>query len=237
MNRNEALRAFQDRLNRIGLYPEKGDGLWGPMTEAAFDQAISTLEKRAGIEPPRYPNLPLSYGWLSDLSPLPLTVQAALVLLGTKEIPGRANSPKIMSWAAEVGLTPASYPSDEVAWCGLAVAVILKRAGKPIDMVGNILGARQWLKFGERAETPSLGDVLVFWRGSPNDWRGHVGIYIAEDDDAYHVAGGNQSNAFNIMRLHKSRLLEARRPIYRSKPSTVRPYLVEARGGLSRNEA
>lgn len=231
------LRPVQDRLQRLGFYPSQGDGQWGPQTEAALNQALTLLEKAKGIEPPRHPNLPAAYRWLLNLSPLPQTTVAAIGLLGTKEIAGRAHSPVIMAMAAEVGLTGAQYPDDETAWCGLAAAVIAKRANKDFTPVGNVLGSRNWLKFGEAADVPSLGDFMVFWRGSRDGWQGHIAQYIAEDDEAYHVAGGNQSNAFNIMRLAKNRLLGARRPVYRSKPPTVKPYRVAATGVMSRNEA
>lgn len=234
---NTALRAFQDRLKVLGFYPTNGDGEWGQLTEAAFNAVIAQAEKAKGIVPPIYGNLPAAYSWLNHIAGLPKTTAATLSLLGTKEIVGRDNSPVIMSMAAEVGLSPAQYPNDETAWCGLAAAVIALRAGKSIDKVGNILGARAWLEFGEEAATPSLGDFLVFWRGSRAGWQGHVGQYIAEDDDAYHVGGGNQSNAFTIARISKDRLLQARRPIYATKPPSVKPYKVAAAGALSRNEA
>lgn len=233
---NTALRAFQDRLNALGFYPTAGDGEWGQLTEAAFNGIIAQAEKAKGILPPVYGNLPAAYAWLNKMS-LPKTTAAALSLLGTKEIVGKANSPIIMAMAAEVGLTPAQYPNDETAWCGLAAAVIALRAGKSVDAVGNILGSRAWVKFGEHADVPSLGDFLVFWRGSRDGWQGHIGQYIAEDATAYHVAGGNQSNAFTIARVAKDRFLEARRPIYATKPLSVKPYQVAATGGLSRNEA
>jgi uncharacterized protein (TIGR02594 family) len=231
------LRAFQDRLHRLGLYPAPGDGEDGPMTEAAFDAVIAQAEARLGIKPPAFPHLPAAYAWLNAVSPLPRDVAVALAMIGTKEIVGKANSPVIMAWAAEAGLTPAQYPNDETAWCGLAVAVVMKRAGKPIDAVGNILSSRAWIRFGVASPTPGLGDVLVFWRGSPDGWQGHVGIYIGEDATAYHVAGGNQSNAFTIARVAKSRLVGARRPIYRNAPPTAKPYRIAATGALSRNEA
>ncbi|MEO9514281.1 MAG: hypothetical protein ABJH45_15080 [Paracoccaceae bacterium] len=76
---------------------------------------------------------------------------------------------------------------------------------------GNPLGARQWTNYG-RMVKPQLGSLLVFWRTSPSSWKGHVGFYWAEDETHYHCLGGNQTNAVNIKRMAKSRLLEARWP-------------------------
>jgi len=57
-----------------------------------------------------------------------------------------------------------------------------------------------------------LGAVMVFWRGSPNGWKGHVGFYWAQDNDAYHIIGGNQANSVSVTRIAKTRLLSARWP-------------------------
>jgi hypothetical protein len=83
------------------------------------------------------------------------------------------------------------------------------------------LGARQWLGFGTDVP-PQLGAVLVFWRGSRDGWTGHVGFYWGEDDSAFHVLGGNQSDAVTITRIEKARLLGARWPKGIAAPGTLR---------------
>jgi uncharacterized protein (TIGR02594 family) len=134
-----------------------------------------------------------------------------------------------MGWAREVGLDT-SYSDDSVPWCGLFAAVVAKRAGKGV--VDAPLWARNWAKFGSIAGTPSLGDILVFVR----DGGGHVGFYVAEDESAYHVLGGNQSDAVTITRIAKNRCIAARRPVYINKPESVKPYWIKADGALSTNE-
>ena len=137
-----------------------------------------------------------------------------------------------MGWAKEVGLD-GIYSNDEIPWCGLFAAIIAKRATWPV--VKDPLWARNWLKWGKPVATPMLGDVLVFERGS----GGHVGLYVGEDSGAYHVLGGNQSNAVTIARLDKGRLLGARRPAWRiAQPPNVRVVPLSSAGApLSRNEA
>jgi hypothetical protein len=80
------------------------------------------------------------------------------------------------------------------------------------------------------------GAVLVFWRGSKSGTLGHVGFYQGEDDEAYHVLGGNQSNKVNTARVGKDRLLDARWP---HSAASLRGSKVIAKGsgGLSHNEA
>lgn len=172
----------------------------------------------------------MKYDWLLDLDPLPKTVTEGLKLLGTLEVRGKESSAEILKWAREVGLQK-NYSDDSIPWCGLFAAIVAKRAGK--EVVENPLWARNWSNFGKVSPTPSLGDILVFVR----DGGGHVGFYIAEDEKAYHVLGGNQSDAVTITRIAKVRCIAARRPIYNVQPKTVKPYFVKAEGTLSSNEA
>lgn len=99
----------------------------------------------------------------------------------------------------------------EVAWCGAFVATCMRKYDPDINLPENPLGARQWNTFGKSC-SPVFGSILVFWRGSPSGWKGHVGFYHAEDSGAYHVLGGNQSNAVTVTRIAKNRLLGARWP-------------------------
>jgi uncharacterized protein (TIGR02594 family) len=168
------------------------------------------------------------YNWLSNLS-LPKTILEGVKLLGTVETPGPRSNKIILDWAKEVGVSK-SYSDDSIPWCGLFAAVVVKRAGK--DVVENPLWARNWSNFGTVSSTPGLGDVLVFVRNG----GGHVGFYVAEDSTAYHVLGGNQSDAVTITRIVKTRCIGARRPFYTNKPDSVKPYVVRSTGKLSENE-
>ena len=175
------------------------------------------------------PSLEHQYGWLPACNP-PRVIQEALALYGTREIEGEKHNPVILDWAREVGIK--GYNADEVPWCGLFAAVVVKRAG--FAVVAGPLWARGWAAFGQAADRASLGDVLVFARGS----GGHVGFYVAEDAKAYHVLGGNQGNAVSITRISKDRLIATRRPLWKvSQPASVKPRWVEATGALSRDEA
>lgn len=177
------------------------------------------------------PKLPAAYAWLAREAG-PRVIVEALALFGTKEVPGAASNPAILSWAKEVGVAGA-YTNDGIAWCGLFAAVVAKRAG--FEPVADPLWARNWLRFGTKAATPALGDVLVFSRPGGG---GHVGFYVGEDATAFHVLGGNQSDTVKVSRLEKGRLLGARRCPWRlAQPAGVRPVRLAAGGALSQNEA
>lgn len=175
-------------------------------------------------------SLPAAYAWLNGLFPLPRMTAEALKVYGVKEGVGDADNPEILAWAKEVGLESV-YRHDATAWCGLFAALIAKRAGKTV--VNGPLWALNWARFGVPSPAPALGDVLVFVRPG----GGHVGLYVAEDASAYHVLGGNTSDAVSIARIAKERLKAARRPVYSVQPATVKPYHVAATGALSTNEA
>lgn len=175
--------------------------------------------------------LPPAYGWIDDLRPLPRMLQEARKLFGTKEVAGSANSPVILGWAKEVGLAK-SYTDDAIPWCGLFMAVVAKRAGKPV-MEGP-LWARNWAAFGQAADEAQLGDVLVFRR---SESAGHVGLYVGEDYGAFHVLGGNQSDGVTITRIARDRCIAVRRPVYKTVPATATPIQLAANGALSTNEA
>lgn len=181
------------------------------------------------------PALPAAYAWLTALKPLPRTIAEALGLLGTLEVPGAGSNPTIMGWRDELGaagIVVAGYTDDTMPWCGLFAAIVALRAGKPVP--AGPLWARNWAKFGARCARPALGDVLVFERPGGG---GHVGFYVAEDDAAYHVLGGNQGDAVSIVRIAKARCIAVRRPPYQAPPASMRPHLVARGGALSTNEA
>jgi uncharacterized protein (TIGR02594 family) len=170
------------------------------------------------------------YKWLLD-EPGPKMLKEAIRLYGTKEMNGAGDNPEILAWAKETGLHKV-YSADSIAWCGLFMAVVAKRADKKIPP--DPLWARNWKLFGQGVTEPGLGDILVFQRAQ----GGHVGLYVGEDETAYHVLGGNQSDAVTITRIAKSRCIATRRPVWKTaEPENVRKIELQADGELSINEA
>lgn len=171
------------------------------------------------------------YRWLAEKAG-PKMIVEALKLYGTIEAPGdKFNNPTIIKWANEVGGKVSDvFKADSIPWCGLFMAVVAKRAGKEVPR--DPLWALNWGTFGRATDCPMLGDVLVFTRNG----GGHVGLYVGEDNSAYHVLGGNQADAVNIKRFERSRLYTARRPIYQNQPVEVQKIMLPANGDLSKNE-
>lgn len=93
----------------------------------------------------------------------------------------------------------------KIPWCGDFVETCIAVALPDEALPSNPYAAINWLKFGIACK-PQPGAILVFWRGSPSGWQGHVGFYVGEDATHFHVLGGNQSNAVTITRVGKNRL-------------------------------
>lgn len=172
----------------------------------------------------------------------PSWLKAASALIGTREAAGAANNPTIIGWGKRLGtkILGIAYNADSTPWCGLFVAHCLAEGG--IDLAAEgfnkmriAVRAKAWATWGANLRTDRLapGAILVFDRSG----GGHVGFYVGEDDRYYHVLGGNQSDAVNIMRLEKSRLIASRWP--KDVPVIGRPVRMTARPGVpvSRNEA
>lgn len=118
------------------------------------------------------------------------------------------HNPKVIKYFAEVGHD--WVKDDETAWCAAFVGAMLKRAGMPHT---GKLNARSYLDWGEPValEDAEKGDVVVFSRGNPNGWQGHVAFFHKDAGSSLEVLGGNQRNQVNISKYPKSRLLGIRR--------------------------
>ncbi|MYZ50401.1 TIGR02594 family protein [Propylenella binzhouense] len=222
---------IQRRLAALGYDPGPLDGIRGRLTIAAVKRFQTDRGLLAdGIAGPLT---------IAALFPEPAGASAQALpwyaeaerLMGTREIAGRQHNPAIIGWARRLGL---GYRDDETPWCGLFVAHCIAAALPDEALPANPLGARNWLRFGAAAPAQK-GAVLVFSRPG-SSWSGHVGFHAGEDATAFHVLGGNQSNAVNVARIARSRLLGARWP---RSAAFARSETMRAAGGgvLSANEA
>lgn len=225
---------IQQALMARGFDPGVIDGVWGRRTANAVRafQASRALVVDGVVGPITAKALGLTDDHKNPLIDVSLVwFQEAWRLQGTKEAPGAADNPTILQWADDQGIP---YGSDDIPWCGLFVAHCIGSTLTQEPLPTNPLGARAWQKFGAPT-TGQPGAVAVFWRGKPNGWHGHVGFYLGEDAAAYHVLGGNQSDAVNVARIAKDRLLEFRWP-GTMPPGRGKPVKLTETGKLSTKE-
>lgn len=164
----------------------------------------------------------------------PAWLSAARAKLGTREAAGAANSPTILGWAKRLGAKVLGmiYNADSVPWCGVFVAQCMAEAG--IASPPFAVRAMSWAEWGAnlRPEKLAPGVVLVFERPG----GGHVGFYIGEDAETYHVLGGNQGDSVSVARVAKDRCVARRWPT--GRPVIGGPVRVATSAApVSKNEA
>jgi uncharacterized protein (TIGR02594 family) len=115
--------------------------------------------------------------------------------LGTEEIVGVENNPEVLKYAEDTGIK--GITNDEIPWCSTFVNWVSWKAGLQISGKAN---ARSWLNVGTKVISPEPGDVVVFWRDSPESWKGHVGFFLGVSPDRKRVycIGGNQGNRVSV---------------------------------------
>lgn len=137
--------------------------------------------------------------------------------IGTKEVPGGADNPTVMSWLK----LDNSWPDhDEVPNCSAFVNYIAWLLRLPRS---KSLAARSWLGVGEAIDVtvaePGF-DVVVFKRGADPqpgpevlNAPGHVGWYAGREADNGRilVLGANQNDSVNVAPFVAFKVLGIRR--------------------------
>lgn len=206
------VRARQARLAELGFDPGPIDGIDGPQTQAA----TIAFKKSVGLRPRAYVG-PITWAALMEDAPdseIPWMSEAIRV----KGLHEARNRSQLVRWFDK---SVSWFDPREVAWCGAFVATVMRKWKSGITIPENPLGARNWASFGKSCK-PQLGAVMVFWRVYPKSWKGHVALYWGEDENAYHILGGNQSDAVTVTRISKDRFIDARWPHHTPQPGIIK---------------
>lgn len=195
----------------IGPKPHTIDGIQGDVDLNVFDGTETDLRNQwtglnSGVPENKDENVPVvSVGEnvISNTNDLPW-MDVAKKLIGTNEEPGSGDNPDIIRWARDLGLIN-DYNHDSIPWCGLFAAHVVSEAG--FDVPDAPLWALSWKNWGVRSDE-AYGALVVFKRTG----GGHVGFLVGQDDDNYHVLGGNQSDTVSITKIDKYRCVGIRWP-------------------------
>jgi uncharacterized protein (TIGR02594 family) len=126
--------------------------------------------------------------------------------LGTREVSGPQSNPEIEKYHDSVA---PDGTDDDVAWCSSLVNWLFEHVGiKGADS----RAARKWLGWGVELSEPAYGCVCVLWRGAPDSWKGHVGIFLGFIEGDVAMWGGNQRNEVSVRRYPKAKVLGYRWP-------------------------
>ncbi len=128
--------------------------------------------------------------------------------LGTEEIAGDEHNPEVLKYAKDTKIN--GITSDEIAWCSTFVNWVAWKSGLQYSGKPN---ARSWLNVGTKVNLPEPGDVVIFWRESPESWKGHVGIFLGLSPDRKRVycLGGNQGNRVSVSAYRLNTVLSYQR--------------------------
>lgn len=154
----------------------------------------------------------------------PAVMKRARRDLGQKEIPGPEANPVIMAFWRYVDYKPPD--GDETAYCSAAMNAWHAECGIPGTRQPN---ARSWENWGQAVKKPKPGCVAVEWRVSPDDWRGHVTLYLGPGSKpgTYLALGANQEDKetgvdITIQERPLARVLTFREPLKNSNSRTLK---------------
>ena len=131
---------------------------------------------------------------LDGSTPKPTTprwLDIARAELGTEEVAGSGNNPRILEYLATTTLGRHGRSRDSTPWCSAFVNWCMERAG--LEGTNSAM-ARSWLGWGVDGPLRP-GAVLVFKRGKAPS--GHVGLCVRDGslDGFVWVIGGNQADS------------------------------------------
>lgn len=223
--------ALQQALGRRGYDPGQIDGVIGVRT----DQAIRAFQRDHQLSVDGIAGLRTlkKLGLRDEVEVALAWLEEAQAQYGVAELIGAGSNPLLLAWGKRLGI---SYKDDRAPWCGLFVAHCIAHALPAEALPTQPLAARSWLQFGQPCEV-QRGAVLIFWRGTPSGWKGHVGFCVGADTAAYHVLGGNQGDKVSTTRIARKRLLGARWPVSVAMPAHPDLWMGSATLMMSQNEA
>lgn len=182
---------IQTMLKNKGFNPGKIDGDWGKNTAQAVIAALSTIKDVEEFK-----------------SDIPKWISKAYNYIGLKEIHGKQHNEKILEFWKEIR---ASFTDDETPWCAGFVGGVLEECGIRSSRSAS---ARSYMNWGAKLDEPAVGAIVVFWRGDPKGYSGHVGFVVGKDGKGnIMVLGGNQGDEVNVKPFSTSRVLGYRWPL------------------------
>jgi uncharacterized protein (TIGR02594 family) len=158
-------------------------------------------------------------------------LQRARRYIGTKEIYGPKHNPLIVRMWERI---KATFRDDETPWCAAFVGSTLELCG---IQSSRSAAARSYQNWGVKIDRPIPGCIVVFWRGSPRSYSGHVGFVTGVTRSGnLIVLGGNQGDMVSEKAFTKDRVVSYRWPLGIPVPKEALK-VTDKKVSISTNEA
>lgn len=127
--------------------------------------------------------------------------------IGVHEVAGDGDNPQIIRYFQLSGLVGAPFMDDETPWCAAFVGAALAQTGLSGTHSASAMSYLKWTG-GKAMDIPILGSIAVLRRDPPKPGLGHVGFVVGADKFQVAILGGNQSDAVNIRKFMRSRVVQ-----------------------------
>jgi len=187
---HRAVRGFQARHVDSRGTPLVVDGIVGPLTWWALEHPDnSEVFAQPRPEPPPPPPAAVA----SDRGRLALAAALREMAAGAQEMGANNSGPWVTKYLSGIVPPPANWCAAFVSWC------YAQASGAPPFRYS--LGARDireqfrrrgWAYQLEDGKTPAPGDIVVWWRGQPEGWMGHIGLVHHSEHGILYTVEGNK---------------------------------------------
>lgn len=188
----KAVRAMQMQNVDIAGRPLVVDGIVGPVTQWALDMRRGRVDP--AVQQLATDTLLQSSADASQIGVAALHLAVAEMQAGHGEIGGNNRGPHVRRYLNDLAPEGRDWCAGFVSWC-------FRETGLPMPFTYTV-GARdirnQMRKAGfgvtpSAEDPPRPGDIIVWWRGSPSSWQGHVGIVHSCHGGVLRTVEGNRS--------------------------------------------
>jgi hypothetical protein len=180
-----AVEEFQARhVDELGR-PLVSDGVVGPLTWWALETNTEVLTSPDGI---RFDIMPFQGG--SRRGRAALRAAIAELTAGAKEIGANDSGHFVKKYLNGILEPPANWCAGFVSWCyAQHPGGIPFRYSLGARDIRTQFRDRRWLIDGE---IPEPGDIIVWWRGQPDGWKGHIGLVHHQSNGIVYTIEGNK---------------------------------------------
>ena len=183
-----AVEEFQARHVDSRGHPLQVDGKVGELTWWALRHADNTDILSTPVDTKFFTVQP--GGSLPGRTALEVAIQE--MSYEAREIGANNSGPWVEKYLNGITPTPANWCAGFVSWCFSQVP-----GGIPFNYhlgarnIRNQFQRKGWT-YAPQTQSPEPGDIIVWWRGQPDSWKGHIGIVHHHSNGILYSIEGNK---------------------------------------------